>query len=86
MEETRTNEVSDRPWEGLEDLLDRDASIEVKEFLEELTPADAARCLDRLDQEHRDHVLELLDPESAAELIEHLPEAQGTDLLEHAEP
>jgi len=80
------SEPSEKPWEGLEDLVDRKATDEIKAFLEELTPADAARCFDRLDQEHRDEVIEMLDAETAADLIEALPDVSGTEALEHADP
>lgn len=87
MEEIHTDEPRERPWEGLEELLDGGSTtVEIKAFLEGLSPGDSARCLDRLDQEHRDRVIECLDAEFAADLIEHLPSAQQSDLLEHATP
>ena len=86
MEEGRADNAAERPWEGLEELLDHKSPEEVKAFLAELSPGDSARCLDRLDQDHRDQVVACLDAESAAELIEHLPIAQQSDLLEHATP
>ncbi|MCA8942872.1 MAG: magnesium transporter [Planctomycetes bacterium] len=75
-----------RPWENLEELLDRNVDEDVQSFLNEMAPADAARCIERLDGDYRDRVLESLDAESAAELLEFLPDARGSELLENAAP
>ncbi len=95
------NEESEASWDKLERLLDDVAvgdaaggpalepSTEaeaVKTFLEELNPADTARCVDRLDEGHRDRLLEVLDVEAAADLIETLPTIQGCELLEAVSP
>jgi magnesium transporter len=86
MDDTTVPEVVERPWEDLERLLDEGQREPLVAYFEQLAPAEVARCIDRLDSDHRDMVLGSLDAETAAELLEHLTEAQGLELMENAEP
>lgn len=75
-----------RPWTGLRDLLDRGAAEEAAARLESLPTGEQARCLDRLDGDHRAQILGALEVESAADLLEHLSEVQSTELLAATDP
>ena len=79
-------EEVDRPWEVLERLLDAGDREQLASYLTGLGASDAARCIDRLDEEHRDLVLASLEPEKAAELLDVLAAAQGREMLEHSAP
>ena len=79
-------EEVDRPWEVLERLLDGGDRALIATYVTELGSSDAARCIDRLDEEHRLQVLGSLEPEVAAELLEVLADAQGREMLEHSPP
>ena len=58
----------------------------LEQYVEQLSPGDAARAMSRLTADERDEVLTTLRPQDAAELLENLPEAQAADLLEHLPP
>ncbi|MEO0481735.1 MAG: magnesium transporter [Planctomycetota bacterium] len=75
-----------KPWEQLEECLDRGDGAEAGPFLERIGYAEAARSLSRLDRRHRERLLSCLEPEAAAELLEHLPDAESASMLESTEP
>ncbi len=72
-----------QPWDELEQLAREGDAGQVGEYVDELSPPDAARTLARMPDEEQTRVLTTLSPEDAADLIEEIPEAQAVDLIEH---
>lgn len=70
------------PWERLGEMVRSGSSEQVRDFLGELTPGDAARAVSRLEAEDRACVLAVLEPEDAAHLVEEIPGEQAVDLVE----
>ena len=80
------HDLESRPWETLERLAQRGDADQLEQFIDTLSPGEAARAIARLDSELQDQVLTVLDREDAADLVEDIPDAQGADLLEHLPP
>ncbi len=74
-------EMETRPWEQLEDLLERGDVAELTNCLDELPPGEIARALSRLSVEDQKAFIRILDEKDAAELMEQIPEAMALDLL-----
>ncbi len=70
------------PWERIAELVDASLGDALHELLDELTPAEVARSISRLDDEHRVQLVSLLEPEDAADLMEELSDIQGADIIE----
>ncbi len=75
-----------RPWLELEQIVQDGDVGQIEEYLEALSPADAARALARLSGEGQTKVLTTISPESAANLIEEIPRAQAADLVSKVHP
>ncbi|QEG43574.1 magnesium transporter [Roseimaritima ulvae] len=71
----------DRPWEELLRLADDGRPQSLPEFLDELSTADQALALSRLDDRQRQQMLAALPAETAAEWIQSLTEAQAADVI-----
>ena len=75
-----------RPWLELEQIV-RDGDVgRIEEYIDALSPTDAARALARLSGEGQTKVLTTISPESAASLIEEIPRAQAADLVSRVHP
>ncbi len=75
-----------RPWLELEQIV-RDGDVgRIEEYIDALSPTDAARALARLSGEGQTKVLTTISPESAANLIEEIPRAQAADLVSKVHP
>jgi magnesium transporter len=68
-------------WETLAGLVAQADAARVEEYLEDLSPAETARAISRLDDETRTGLLTLLSAEDAAEVLRDLPEQQAADLI-----
>lgn len=73
-------------WETLAELVALDDAVAVETFLEQLSPAETARAVSRLDEEMRTRLLTLLSPEEAADVLRDLPDEQAADLIEEISP
>ena len=71
-----------RPWEKMLHLARRSSRSQLEEYVDSLSPADAAWALERLDTDERRTVLTSLTPEAAADLIEGVPDVQSAELIE----
>ncbi len=69
--------ATDRPWEELLRLAQEGKVAELEEYVNQLSTADQARALSRLDDSESPQVLAALPAEEAAELISRLTEAQA---------
>jgi magnesium transporter len=74
---------SQRPWEELKYLIDRQNAEQVEHFLDELPAGEAARAVARLAEEDQTQLLTTLAPQEAAEVLEGISTAQAADLVEH---
>ena len=75
-----------RPWLELEQIVQDGDVGRIEEYIEALSPTDAARALARLSGEGQTKVLTTISPESAASLIEEIPRAQAADLVSRVHP
>ncbi|WP_153556012.1 magnesium transporter [Roseimaritima sediminicola] len=73
--------ASQRPWEQVLRLSLENRPQELISRLDELSTADQALVLSRLDERQRQQVLEALPPDGAAEWIQNLNEAQAADVI-----
>ena len=48
--------------------------------------ADAARAIDRLEEDQREKLMTIVEPEQAADLLEQIPYAQVVDIVDGLEP
>ena len=71
-----------RPWETMIRLARRSSGRQLEEYVDSLSPSDAAWALEHLDPDERRAVLGSMTPEAAAELIEELPDVQSAELVE----
>lgn len=69
------------PWIEILDLAERGLVDELDTFITDLSTADQALSLSRLEAEQIERVLETLPPDRAAELISHLSEAQAAQAI-----
>lgn len=74
--------VPEKPWEIFKEVLDADDSEKLKQFLDNLSPAETARGISRLAPPEQQKLLLLLDPEDAADVLEDVPDTQAVDLIE----
>jgi len=81
-----TNETYMQPWIELEELIKKGNLEHLSRFLENISPAETARAVSRLDEEHRVKLLALLGPQDAANVLLDLPEQQAADLIEEISP
>ncbi|NND97845.1 MAG: magnesium transporter [Pirellulaceae bacterium] len=79
-------EMEDRPWERLLQLAQQGDVEELERFVSELSTADQALAISRLDAHERPQVLTALTSDDAAELISHLGETQAARTIEMLEP
>ena len=80
------DEIKERPWLHLHDLVESDDSEELEGFVATLSSGDAARALAHLTGEDCEALLTALEPERAADLVEILPDVQAAELIEGLEP
>ncbi|TWU25061.1 Magnesium transporter MgtE [Novipirellula galeiformis] len=73
--------AEDRPWEELLRLAQEGTSVELEDYVSQLSTADQCLALSRLDEAEETQVLEALKAEDAAELISHLPEVEAARML-----
>lgn len=79
-------QIHGQPWLELEELIKKGNLQNLSGFLESISPAETARAVSRLDEEHRVKLLELLSPQDAANVLLDLPEEQAADLIEEISP
>jgi magnesium transporter len=72
----------EKPWEIFKEVLADDDSEKLKQFLDNLSPAETARGISRLSHQEQQKLLLLLDPEDAADVLEDVPDTQAVDLIE----
>jgi magnesium transporter len=70
------------PWRRIAAALSGHDRAGLDALLEEFSPGEVARALNRLDEEQRQQFLILLEPEDAADFIEELTDAHAADLIE----
>ena len=75
-----------KPWEVLEQLINRGQAAEVVAFLNQLSPSETARTISRLASDLQARLLGLLSPEDAADVIEDISEIQAAELIEDLPP
>jgi len=71
-----------QPWEQLSALIREKNSIQVAQFISDLSPSETARVISRLTNADQMLLFSLLSLEDAADVIEDIPEAQAADLVE----
>jgi len=76
-----TEETEIRPWEELEDILEKADVSEMARYLDELPAEEVARALSRLSADDQTEIIHMLDWEDAAELMEQIPNSLAADLL-----
>jgi magnesium transporter len=69
-------------WEQIASIVEKRDAASLGDLLADLSPADIARAVSRLEEDDRVNLLTLLTPEEAADIIDELPDAQGADILE----
>jgi magnesium transporter len=72
---------SEQPWREMIRLADAEKPEELEDFVSQLSSADQAMALSRLDQDETERVLETLEAADAAEVISHLTEAQAAQTI-----
>lgn len=81
-----TLEITQNPWEILEELAESRNADSLKAECERLGTRETARALSRLDGETRSVILGLLDAESAAHLVEEMSDAQAVEIIDQLGP
>lgn len=79
-------EMSARPWERLEQLIEVGDAARVFAFIDQMSPTETARTISRLDSEDQGRLFQLLTPSDAAEIIEDISDVQAADLIEDLPP
>ncbi len=74
-----------KPWETMLRLARGESRGRLEEFVDSLSPADAAWALEHLDSDERRVVLDSMGAEAVAELLEEVPDVQSSELLEGLE-
>jgi len=83
---TDTEEEIKDPWTPLAESIESGDANAATALLESLDTADAARAIDRLDEEQREKLMTIVEPEQAADLLEQIPYAQVVDIVDGLEP
>ncbi|GAA5505663.1 magnesium transporter [Novipirellula caenicola] len=78
---TGAPQLDDRPWEEMLRLAQEGDQVQLEDYVSQLSTADQALALSRLDEEEEMQVLEAMDAADAAELISHLPEIEAARML-----
>lgn len=76
----------DRPWELLQELIEREDASQLRDMLESLPEGESARAMAHLDADEQRRVMELLESSDAASLLESLPEAQAAEMIDDMKP
>ena len=74
--------LDDEPWQTLAHLIDEGSRSDVQAFLGELTPAQTALVVSRLDADKQDALMRILSAEDVAEMLVDLPDEQAANLLQ----
>jgi magnesium transporter len=77
---------SDKPWEDIRAILQKESREELAGYIDGLSPADTALAISRLSPAEQSRVLLLLNPSEAAEVIGDVPRRQAAGLLEEMNP
>lgn len=77
------SDTSREQQELLETKINDASPDELNEYVDSLTPPDAARAISRLSEDEQSQLLTRLTPEDAAELLDELPDVQAAELVEH---
>jgi magnesium transporter len=75
----------ERPWEALQELIDQDASVNLKSFLDEIDTDDLVSAVNHINADDRAKLLSLLSPQDAAEVVEDIPWVQALRTIEDLE-
>ncbi|MFH1581725.1 MAG: magnesium transporter [Pseudomonadota bacterium] len=81
-----STQIHAQPWIELEELITKGNLKNLSQFLENISPAETARAVSRLDEEHRVRLLALLSPQDAANVLLDLPDEQAADMIEDISP
>ena len=68
-------------WEHIADLVSRQASEELGNYVDSLSGSEKALAISRLDEETKSELMTLLSPDIAADLMEDVFEEQAADLI-----
>jgi len=74
------------PWLELQRLIDEADAEQLRNFLETLSPREAARSVSRLDDDHRVRLLATIEPDDAATVVDQIPDVQAADAIELLDP
>lgn len=80
------NEEVDRPWEILNDLIERSDAGALASQIDSMSAEQQRFAMSHMSGEMQSALIELLSAVDAAHLLEHLPEAQAVDILEEIPP
>ncbi len=75
----------ERPWEPLQELIDQDATVQLKGFLDEIDTDDLVSAVNHINADDRAKLLGLLSPQDAAEVVEDIPWIQALRTIEDLE-
>jgi magnesium transporter len=79
-------QMKEKPWEVLRELLEQDQAQSLEEFLGTLDSNETVRAVFRLSHDEQRKLLLTISPQSAAEIIEDVPESHAVELLDELEP
>ena len=79
-------ETTDRPWEQLATLIEKEDAQQVLAFLDSINPEETALAVSRLNPPEQTALLILLKPEDAAEVIEDISDIHAVDIIEELPP
>lgn len=79
-------EYEKKPWEQVEDILQRQRPSLLEDYFKELSSGETARVISRLSAPDQQRLFQMLTPEDAADLAEILPVAQVTEVFQELAP
>lgn len=81
-----SEEYEKKPWEHVEDILERQRPSLLEDYFKELSSGEIARVISRLSAPDQQRLFQLLTPEGAADLAEMLPAAQMAEVFQELAP
>jgi magnesium transporter len=82
-EEMMNEQMTERPWETLSEILKTSDVEELRRYLEALSTAETARAVSRLSSQEQSKLLMVLEPQDAADVIEGFSDTQAIELIEY---
>ena len=75
-----------KPWEKLEELVEKQETQILEEFIDSLPIGETARALSRMNETAQNQLMAALAPSEAADLLEQLSDTQAAELVQQLEP